>query len=209
MPTETFFNLPEEKRERILNAAIDEFSQQSIKNSSVSKIIKNAGIPRGSFYQYFSDIKDFYKYILNIIGDKKLKYLYYVMGNLDNLGTLEIIGELYISGIKFAKDNPKLAAIGNKFLKESDEVKKEFLGELEGKSNDFFYQILKKGQEKGDISEDVDIETAAFMFFNMNIAMVDDFIKGLSIGGELVGIDAFLDKADKILYIIGNGIKKR
>jgi len=53
MPTETFFNLPKEKQRRILDAAKKEFSRTSLKEASIANVIKDAEIPRGSFYQYF------------------------------------------------------------------------------------------------------------------------------------------------------------
>ena len=59
MPKETFFNLPEEKREAILDIVIKEFSDNDYKNVSVSRIVKRAGIAKGSFYQYFEDKKDY------------------------------------------------------------------------------------------------------------------------------------------------------
>ena len=65
MPTKTFFNLREEKRQRIEKALINEFSKSSFEQASITNIIKEANIPRGSFYQYFVDKKD-------AIGKKKL-----------------------------------------------------------------------------------------------------------------------------------------
>lgn len=65
MPNETFFNLPEEKREKILNAAKEEFTEHEFNKARVSNIIKNASIPRGSFYQYFENLEDLYFYIID------------------------------------------------------------------------------------------------------------------------------------------------
>ena len=75
MPTDTFFNLSVEKRDKILDAAFTEFSTYTYEQSSIANIIKKAGIPRGSFYQYFEDKKDLYKYILEIIGQQKYEML--------------------------------------------------------------------------------------------------------------------------------------
>lgn len=58
MPSQTFHNLPADKRERILAAAKKEFSQTSFNDASINQIIKDAGISRGSFYMYFSDKYD-------------------------------------------------------------------------------------------------------------------------------------------------------
>lgn len=65
MPNETFFNLPEDKRQKILKAAQDEFTEHQFNKARVSNIIKNAAIPRGSFYQYFENLEDLYFYIID------------------------------------------------------------------------------------------------------------------------------------------------
>lgn len=62
MPTNTFYGLPKEKQERLLEAARIEFSRVSLNEASVSNIIKLAEIPRGSFYQYFENLEDLYYY---------------------------------------------------------------------------------------------------------------------------------------------------
>lgn len=62
MPTNTFFHLPEEKQQRLLDAAQIEFSRHSLQEASIANIVKLAEIPRGSFYQYFENKEDLYFY---------------------------------------------------------------------------------------------------------------------------------------------------
>lgn len=64
MPKQTFYKLPQEKQERILAAAKREFTQVRYSDASINQIIRDAGIPRGSFYQYFEDKKDIFLYFL-------------------------------------------------------------------------------------------------------------------------------------------------
>jgi len=73
MPKETFFNLDEAKRNKIIEAAKKEFTSNSLRKSRVSNIIKAASIPRGSFYQYFEDLDDLYYYVVNKMFDKVYK----------------------------------------------------------------------------------------------------------------------------------------
>lgn len=70
MPTSTFFNLPPEKQAKLLRAAVGEFSQKPYGEVPLSKIIAGAGIPRGSFYQYFSDKTDLFVYVLSHYGGR-------------------------------------------------------------------------------------------------------------------------------------------
>lgn len=64
MPTSTFFRLPEEKRERLMEAAWEEFTSNSFTDASINRIIHRARIPRGSFYQYFADKEDLFWFLL-------------------------------------------------------------------------------------------------------------------------------------------------
>ncbi|MCH4170917.1 MAG: TetR family transcriptional regulator [Lactobacillus sp.] len=72
MPKPTFFNLPSNKRQHLLDEALREFSHKPYNEVSISSIIKNAQIPRGSFYQYFDDKMDLYNYL---IKTKQAAYL--------------------------------------------------------------------------------------------------------------------------------------
>ncbi len=64
MPKSTFYNLNDEKREKIEKALRNEFSKNLFEKTSISNIIEEAQIPRGSFYQYFEDKEDALKHII-------------------------------------------------------------------------------------------------------------------------------------------------
>jgi len=64
MCTETFLRLPEEKRHRFLEAAWEEFIHVPFAEASINKIVMRARIPRGSFYQYFTDKEELFFYLL-------------------------------------------------------------------------------------------------------------------------------------------------
>lgn len=68
MPTSTFFNLPPPKREKVFAAAVAEFTRRPYGEVSLSPVIKAAGIPRGSFYQYFAGKTDLFRYVLSRCG---------------------------------------------------------------------------------------------------------------------------------------------
>lgn len=76
MPKETFFHLKPEKREKIENALIHEFSKGTFEEASISNIILEAKIPRGSFYQYFEDKEDAIKYVIQKFATIEHKNIY-------------------------------------------------------------------------------------------------------------------------------------
>lgn len=63
MVKQTFLNLPQEKKKRVEQAMLHEFSTYPLAKAQVARIVKEANIARGAFYKYFADLTDAYVYI--------------------------------------------------------------------------------------------------------------------------------------------------
>ena len=124
----TFYNLSQEKRDRIVNAVIDEFTEHPTDKVSINKIIQRAGISRGSFYQYFDDKVD----LVEVISKTFFENFY------DK--TREILaqsgGDVFLMYIQFFEhicyssyDSDKKAVIKNLLssLKANDDLVSEYL----------------------------------------------------------------------------------
>jgi AcrR family transcriptional regulator len=70
VPKQTFFHLPKDKQDTLIQSAKKEFSRVPLHEASIANIIKDAGIPRGSFYQYFEGKEDLYYYLLHQLSQK-------------------------------------------------------------------------------------------------------------------------------------------
>jgi AcrR family transcriptional regulator len=204
IPKKTFFNLDEEKKDRILNAALDEFAEYYYHEASVNRIVERADIAKGSFYQYFQNKKDIFMYLVSWIGEKKIDYMKEILSNIYEVDFFQGLRNLYISGIKFAIDNPRLEAIGNKIFKGGDDsVLKELLNMSKPSSIEFFISLLDKGIEKGEVDSKINVNLVANMLTNLNMSL-----------GEFIYEDGKLDMKDmgvidEMLYLIENGIKYR
>ncbi len=66
MVSETFINLSDEKKQKIAQALLKEFSTYPLAKAQVARIVKDAGIARGAFYKYFDDLIDAYVYMYHI-----------------------------------------------------------------------------------------------------------------------------------------------
>lgn len=60
MANATWWNLPDEKRERITEVAMLEFGTRGFSAGSLNVIAAQAGIAKGSLFQYFDDKLDFF-----------------------------------------------------------------------------------------------------------------------------------------------------
>ena len=75
MPNNTFFNLTADKRSRIIENAIREFADNPYNVASISNIVREADIAKGSFYQYFEDKQDLYRYLIELGIEEKLNLI--------------------------------------------------------------------------------------------------------------------------------------
>ena len=78
------------------DAAINEFSEYGLEKASINRIVENSEIAKGSFYQYFSDKKDLYLHIIQLIGQEKMKYISDTLKNPQKHDIFTLIKELYV-----------------------------------------------------------------------------------------------------------------
>ncbi len=60
MPTEVWRNLRPERRDRVLSAAMAEFGERGFSAGSLNVIAREAGVAKGSLFQYFDDKLDLF-----------------------------------------------------------------------------------------------------------------------------------------------------
>lgn len=115
MPKQTFFNLPAEKQQTLIESAKREFSRVPFNDASIANIVKHAEIPRGSFYQYFEDKEDAFFYLFQEeIEDIKNLFVTILQHNNGNLfdSFIDIFRKMLI---KF-QDHENLDFFKNAFL---------------------------------------------------------------------------------------------
>lgn len=114
MPKDTFNHLPDDKKNRIIEAIMDEFGRHTYEHINLSNIVRDAGIPRGSFYQYFTDKDDVFNHLNLEI--QKLKYAYFgpLFTNTSGISFFDRLEQILTSSFGFAIKNPKITKIGQK-----------------------------------------------------------------------------------------------
>lgn len=66
MVLSTFEHISVAKQDRVRQALLKEFSHYPLAKAQVARIVKEAGIARGAFYKYFTDLPDAYRYVFGI-----------------------------------------------------------------------------------------------------------------------------------------------
>src|SRR3954447_9624067 len=63
MPRATWANLDASRRERVLHAAMAEFGRHGYSGGSLNVIAREAGVAKGSLFQYFEDKLEFFAHV--------------------------------------------------------------------------------------------------------------------------------------------------
>jgi len=160
MPSDTFHNLSSEKRERIIQKCYEEFSQNSFREASVSKIVSDLGIAKGSIYKYFKDKQDLYFYLIDRAAKTKLT----AIENMAD-GTQDVLWEIMHAGAMFDIGNPLVTSFLNRVFSDSHVFEPDIRTQLVSRSNEFLMRYVKNGQEQGTIRTDID-ERMVSLFVN-------------------------------------------
>lgn len=167
MPTETFLNLPPKKRELIITYALKEFSTKPFTEASVNTIVKNAGISKGSLYQYFKDKTDLYLYILDIAGQRKLLYLEECQRNVKNDDFFEKITSLMMEGCRFDLENPLFSQLLYQAL--TGPLVDVSIEQMKSMNRKYMQQMLCQAIEHRQIREDVALDMLVFFLSTLTI----------------------------------------
>lgn len=103
--------LPEERKLSILNAAKEMFAINGYHDTSISDIIKRAGIARGTFYLYFKDKRDVFDALFDQLLEKINNALKRVVISDDQQPPLEQIADNLNRVFQLTMDDPELARI--------------------------------------------------------------------------------------------------
>jgi len=170
MPTATFLNLPEEKRSKINQIALFEFSKAHYDIASISEIVKKAGIAKGSIYQYFTNKLDFYLYLVNQVLEDKKDFIQKLNRSQFKDFSSFALYRLNISSI-YSIENPEKALMLFYFFNAVNhtELSEIVYNTIQENINFWKAQILKE-KEENRLRKKVNIDASAsfFSFLELN-----------------------------------------
>jgi len=154
---------------------LDEFAEYGFDLTSIQQVIRKAGIPRGSFYQYFDDKMDLFTEILRITRERKLSYLAPAIENWRSLDFFEFLQLVTRLGMKFGWENPKTVKIAQNILSNKildiQKLQEVMLDHSEENPEigtfEFYRLVIKNAMDKGSLRSNISPDTAALFTKSM------------------------------------------
>jgi AcrR family transcriptional regulator len=173
VPKPTFLNLPEAKRQRVLDAAMDEFGSVPFEAASLNRIVKAAGIAKGSFYQYFEDLFDLYRYlVLDHLGRRKMLFIQAQGAPPSDGDVFDQLEWAALQGVRWGISEPQASACAAQLWQPT------FFGPLKALQDELrvlslqtMRAVLEAGQASGSVRQDIDLDVAAALLGDVRTSL--------------------------------------
>jgi len=171
----TFFNLPKEKQNKIIETAIQEFAARGYQKASINHMITNLGIAKGSMYQYFDNKESLFLFIfeygIHLVKDNIRKAEKSIQQDYDVFMKIRLF---FSSAIEFVKNHPLIFRLYLRTLFENGlPFKQEIIKKIHITSVEYLIPLLEEGKQRGEIRADCNLQLIAFILD----AIIDRFLQ--------------------------------
>lgn len=146
---ELFHELNVEKQNRIIEAALGEFAEYGYNKSSTNRIVKKAGIAKGSLFKYFKTKEELYFYILDYVIKILTKHMTERVGILPEDIFERVIMYCEIE-FDFHMENPaEYKLLIKAFKKDGSDIYMKVESKYHGIDEGLYEQLLKEANVEG------------------------------------------------------------
>ncbi|TDD59669.1 TetR/AcrR family transcriptional regulator [Actinomadura rubrisoli] len=169
MPTSTWFRLNVAKRERVLQVAMREFGEHGYSTGSLNTIAREAGIAKGSLFQYFSDKLEFFAFVCDEASRGIREEMERRIARVDFEQPFDgWLFDVLCDWTEYMADHPLERAVTAATNFELDNSVRSVVRDT---ANQHYLQVihptLKLWQEHGDIREDADLDVLATLILTL------------------------------------------
>jgi len=206
----TFSRLENDKQQRILDTAIEEFARHGFRQASLNRLVQQLGIAKGSIFQYFGNKEGLFHVIFDHAVEMVRRSLRQVKQETAEADFFERIRKSLLAGISFIDEHPRIYQIYLKMIFQEDfPLRTAFLQQVHLFSAEYLRPMVQKGLDRGELRQDLDPDMTVFFLD----ALMDRFLQAycvsfLDAGAGLYQVPpARLDKKVKeLIRLLREGI---
>jgi AcrR family transcriptional regulator len=202
MPTATFNKLPAEKQDRVLQASVKEFGMRNVREANLSNIVKDAGIARGSMYQYFVNKDDLYVYVYDTLRQKRAEHAKPAFDSYKKEPFLRFFEAFHLLNIEYLMQNPSHIALGQQLYSSTHGVSRRLISHFQNQYKETFIIAIEYDKERGFINRDANTSALA----DLCVHLATDVFIFQSINTQL-SMPNIRKHLQNTLELIENGVK--
>ena len=167
MPKPTFDNLPVAKRQLIIDLALTEFTERPYQAASLSRIVEQAGIAKGSIYQYFAHKQDFYLFLIDYAVQQQLALLQAQTPPDPQSGFFAMLRWQMRASVSVGLATPMLTRLIYRAVTDKLPFRDEVDRRLQSAGDEHLRALLATAVANGEIEPALDLELTAFVLHQM------------------------------------------
>ncbi|MFZ2087170.1 MAG: TetR/AcrR family transcriptional regulator [Desulfobaccales bacterium] len=174
----TFHNLPLEKQDRVMAAALGEFSDKGYQQASVNTMVSASGIAKGSIYQYFKDKKSLFLFIFDFAIGMVRRTLLSVKEETREEDFFLRLEKSLLAGVDFIHRHPRVYGLYLKILFDQHVPRRqELLQAVRQFAADYLGSLVRQGHTRGELRPDLPTGAAIFLLD----ALLDRFLQAVAV----------------------------
>jgi len=186
VPTRTWENLDPARRQRVLDAALAEFGRAGYSGGSLNVIAREAGVAKGSLFQYFGDKFDFYAYVAEQAGLRVYRDLQHLLPRPPGRSLFDHLLDALCGWVDYFASHPLERGITIATNLELDPAARAAVrGPIHRIYVEALGPMLMDARARGELRSDADIDVL--------LTMVIMLLQHLSMAPFTPGIDPVLD----------------
>ena len=204
--TNKFEQLPEEKQSRIMNASISEFAEKDYETASMNTVVIQAGISKGSLFNYFKTKSVLYDHIYKLALREVKAYLRQVRDETVDYSFNERLSKVVDSGVQFITEHPRLARIYFRLVYSGDSPnRKNIVTELQSMSEDYLGNIIQDAMDRNELDPNLNKIQSVFFLDAVLNRFLNEYHEAIEMGNQqqfnrdewVKGITTFFSKGLK------------
>jgi len=196
--------LDNEKRIRIINSAMEEFSKNTYKKASTNRIVEKAGISKGSLFNYFKSKEKLYEYLesfaIGAIAQAIVERL-----NWDQPDLLIRIKDIVIIKLEVCSKYPYLMGFSKSIFENRsiDELKSTYEKLVPNLYEKVYYENIDFSLFREDMGREEVMNILIWTFEKMG----ENYLKRIE-SGESIDYDALSEDVDRYIEVLRKGFYK-
>lgn len=211
MPKDTFLNLSTEKQEKVMRSAISEFLMHGFEKGNIGNIAKNAGVAKGSMYQYFENKRELFlfsvQWSMKLLMEKSKKYITLQDKQMD------IFDFLYKnskdSWLQMREEREIVIFMQNVVLGKYNNFVDESMAYITKLSDEYLLNLIRDGKENGSIRKDIDDNILSLFITGVSFKIKEYLMnKARSLGEDIVDeeFEVFEKEVTALIELLKNGM---
>jgi TetR/AcrR family transcriptional regulator len=174
----TFRQLTPDKQERVLDAALAEFADQGYQAASLNRLVAQAGIAKGSLYQYFPNKEGIFRHLFQFALGRVERTLTAVKEGSREDGFFVRLEKSLLAGVDFLREHPRIYSFYLKIQFDRNmPFREEFLAAVRRHAAEYFASLVRRARVRGELRPGVPEAAVLFLLD----ALFDRFLQAVAV----------------------------